>query len=169
MSRACAFDMWQQPSSQFGDLCQTDVFDGAPCSISAFTCSSSAWQHKACMIRCFFFSLSYICVIHVSARQPGGSFEGNEAWGARAPQTPLHTSCELLKCLANGTEWESSYQIRCKLQDKVEKGDGSSEFACVPVEVRRASQCRIHTRWRGCVIGRADSQLEPQISTQKIA
>ena len=109
MSRACAFDMWQQPSSQFGDLCQTDVFDGAPCSISAFTCSSSAWQHKACMIRCFFLSLSYICVIHVSARQPGGSFEGNEPWGAWAPQTPLHTSCELLKCLANGTGLESCY------------------------------------------------------------
>ena len=63
---------------------------------------------------------------------------------------------------------ELLYQTRCKLQDKVENGDGSSEFACVPVGVRRASQCRIHTRWRGCVTERADSQLEPQISTQKM-
>ena len=63
---------------------------------------------------------------------------------------------------------ELLYQTRCKLQDKVENGDGSSEFACVPVGVRCASQCRIHTRWRGCVAERADSQLEPQISIQKI-
>ena len=63
---------------------------------------------------------------------------------------------------------ELLYQTKCKLQDKVEKGDGSSEFAGVSVGVRRASQCRIHTRWRGCVAERADSQLEPQISTQKI-
>ena len=71
----------------------------------------------------FFFSLSYICVIHVSARQPGGSFEGNEAWGAWAPQTPLHTSCELLKCLANGTEWESCYirqDASCKTRWRME-------------------------------------------------
>ena len=170
MSRACALDMWQQPSCHFGDLCQTDVFlVGNFVLFLLLLVRLLRGSTKHAWYAVFFFSLSYICVIHVSARQPGGSFEGNEAWGAWAPQTPLHTSCELLKCLANGTGWESSYQIRCKLQDKVENGDGSSEFACVPVGVRCASQCRIHTRWRGCVTERADSQLEPPISTQKMA
>ena len=70
---------------------------------------------------------------------------------------------------SNVWQMEQDGRWEWELQDKVENGDGSSEFACVPVGVRCASQCRIHTRWRGCVIGRADFQLEPQISTQKMA
>ena len=68
--------------------------------------------------------------------------------------------------------WQMEQNGRVAISDKMQAarqgGDGSSEFACVPVGVRRASQCRIHTRWRGCVTQRADSQLEPQILPQKM-